>query len=141
MYSEEVIIIDCHNMKRALIVILFVLALSSCSSAIKYISLEPAYNEQWTDRTHADIVATYGAPDRVESDGLDGSILVYETMIDYSEKEYTHFFIGADKRCYAVKTNLIEADPDSVKKSNRTFWASTGISCGVLILLTIILSI
>lgn len=140
-------------MKRFLILSLAVLALSSCSTALKYISLEQSYNETWTGRSHADIVTTYGAPDRVESDGLDGSILVYETITTVSEmreridgvynetvtseKEFTHFFIGSDSRCYAVKSNKVEVDQDSVKRSKRVFWTSYGIGCGALILLII----
>ena len=142
-------------MKRVLILLIAVLAMSSCSTAIKYISLEQSYNEQWVGRSHADIVATYGAPDRVESDGLDGSILVYETITTVSEvretvsdvyenktiaeKEFTHFFIGADNRCYTVKTNLVEVDQESVKRSKRIFWTSYGISFGALLLLFVAL--
>ena len=130
-------------MKRILAMMFAVLALSSCSTAVKYISLEQSYNDDWVGRSHADIVATYGAPDRVESDGLDGNILVYETITTVSEydnvakyeKEFTHFFIGADRRCYAVKTNLVEADPDSIKKSKTVFWTSYGVTCGIIVLL------
>ena len=138
-------------MKRILVILFAVLAFSSCSTAVKYISLEQSYNDQWVGRSHADIVTTYGAPDRVESDGLDGKILVYETItmvsesrekfsgvydnVSKSEKEFTHFFVGADNRCYTVKTNLVEADPESVKKQKTVFWTSYGVSCGVLLLL------
>jgi hypothetical protein len=112
--------------------------------------MEPSYNEQWNGRSHADIVAEFGAPDRVESDGLDGSILVYETITTVSEikekytgvynetvttdKEYTHYFIGSDDRCYAVKSNVVEADPDSVKRSKRVFWTSYGVGFGAVLL-------
>lgn len=142
-----------NDMKKALIMLIAVVALSSCSAAIKYVSLEPLYNEQWTGRSHADIVAEYGAPDRIESDGLDGSILVYETITTVAEvkekysgvynetvttdKEFTHFFIGSDNRCYMVKTNQEEADPDSVKRSKRVFWTSYGLGVGALVLLFI----
>lgn len=137
-------------MKRALILLMAVSIFASCSSAIKYVSMEPSYNEQWTGRSHADIVAEFGAPDRVESDGLDGSILVYETITTTSEikekytgvynetvttdKEYTHYFIGSDDRCYAVKSNVVEADPDSVKRSKRVFWTSYGVGFGAVLL-------
>lgn len=141
-------------MKRVLILLFAVLAFSSCSTAVKYISLEQSYNDQWVGRSHADIVTTYGAPDRVESDGLDGKILVYETItmvsesrekfsgvydnVSKSEKEFTHFFVGADNRCYTVKTNLVEADPESVRKSKRVFWTSYGVGCGVLFVLLLL---
>lgn len=124
-------------MKRVLILLFSVVAFSSCAPAVKYISMEPSYNEQWNGRSHADIVAEFGAPDRVESDGLDGSILVYETyttVSDVVEKEYTHYFIGSDSRCYAVKSNIVEADPDSVKRSKRVFWTSYGVGFGAVVL-------
>ncbi len=137
-------------MRRVLLLLVAVMAFSSCSTAVKYISLEQSYNDQWVGRSHADIVTTYGAPDRVESDGLDGSILVYETITTTSEikekysgvynetvttdKEYTHYFIGSDDRCYAVKSNVVEADPDSVKRSKRVFWTSYGVGFGAVIL-------
>ena len=137
-------------MKRTFSLLFLILALASCAPAVKYISMEPSYNEQWTGRSHADIVAEFGAPDRVESDGLDGSILVYETITTTSEikekysgvynetvttdKEYTHYFIGSDDRCYAVKSNVVEADPDSVKRSKRVFWTSYGVGFGAVLL-------
>lgn len=138
-------------MKRIFIMLVSLLVLSSCAASVKYISMEPIYNEQWTGRSYADVVSTFGAPDRVESDGLDGSILVYEKVTTVSEikekysgvynetvttdKEYTHYFIGSDNRCYAVKSNKMEADQDSLKRSKRVFWTSYGVGCGALILL------
>ena len=53
------------------------------------------------------------------------------------DKEFTHFFIGSDSRCYMVKTNQVEADPDSVKRSKRVFWTSYGLGFGAVILLFI----
>lgn len=138
-------------MKRIFIMLVSLLVLSSCATSVKYISMEQKYTEQWTGRSHSDIVSTFGAPDRVESDGLDGLILVYEKVTTVSEikekysgvynetvttdKEYTHYFIGNDNRCYAVKSNEVEADPDSLKRSKRVFWTSYGVGCGALILL------
>lgn len=54
-----------------------VLALCSCSNKV-YVSLEPIANQYWNGRTHAEIVQTYGAPNREASDGQDGKILIYE---------------------------------------------------------------
>lgn len=124
-------------MKRLLIMILAVLAFASCSP-IKYLALEDSLNEQWSGRSHADILHEYGAPDRVESDGLDGSILVYEAINEDLSKDYTQFFIGGDSRCYMVKSNLIEADPDSVKRSKRVLATTYGVSLGLTILLGIL---
>lgn len=127
-------------MKRLLVLLLALVALSSCSSAIKYISLESSFNELWAGRSHADVVNEYGAPDRVESDGLDGCILIYETFKEDLSKDYTHFYIGGDSRCYMVKSNLVEVDPDSVKRSKRVFWTTYGVGLGAAILLIVALA-
>jgi len=50
--------------------------LVSCSTV--YVSVEPEANAKWQGKSHAEIVQTYGAPNRVDEDGLGGKILVYE---------------------------------------------------------------
>ena len=90
----------------------------------------------WVGKSYSEIVRHFGAPDRVEFDGKDGSILVYEDFTtttntdvdthfgnfdpDYEttvkrEKHYTHFFIDIDSQCYLVKSNRVEMDGDSKK--------------------------
>lgn len=121
-------------MNRIIIYLLTaVLMLSACSMTRQY-PLETEYNDQWKGRSHAEIVTEFGAPDRVESDGNGGKILVYETFStttttdvdthfgyfdpDYTtkvqtNKSYTHFFIGPDNTCYHIKSNRMELDPQS----------------------------
>ena len=142
-------------MKRILPIIML-LALTSCMPAIKYIPLESSYNEDWVGKTYTEILRHYGAPSRVESDGQDGKILVYEktTKItntsvnthngmfdpDYTttvrtDTDYAHFFIDSDNVCYLVKTNRKKADPASVRHQKAVFWGSTGISFLSLLLI------
>ena len=54
---------------------LMIVGLTSC---VTYISLEPEANRYWVDRSRAELISTYGAPDRETSDGMGGVILIYE---------------------------------------------------------------
>lgn len=119
---------------RFLILIAFP-ALSSCSM-LRFHSVEEEYNRAWVGKSYSEIVMHFGAPDRVEFDGKDGSILVYENFTtttdtdvdthfgnfdpDYKttvtrSKHYTHFFIDNNSQCYLVKSNRVEMDSNSRK--------------------------
>jgi hypothetical protein len=80
---------------------------------------------EWTGRTHADIVRHFGAPTREVSDGADGLILVYEEVTTVHEtstsgstittetkenRKFKEFSLGADGKCYGVRTNEKIAD-------------------------------
>lgn len=121
-------------MKRFLILaaaVASMMLMVSCA-ATKLVSVEPDFNNMWVGRAHADIINTYGAPDREVSDGSDGLILVYERttvntslsqdMFPYyhypfgptirtttqTDKDYVHFYINADNLCYQVRTNQMK---------------------------------
>ena len=64
-------------MKRVILLLSVALVLSSCS-IFKHYSVEQAYSEVWKGKSYTEIVVSFGAPDRVESDGNGGQILVYE---------------------------------------------------------------
>ena len=104
---------------RILCLLAAVVAFSSCS-ILKVSSVEQEYNEVWKDRTYTEIVMEFGAPDRVESDGNGGNILIYEKVSttattdvdthfgnfdpDYTtkvqtHKSYVHFYVGPDHMC------------------------------------------
>ena len=112
------------------LILIVVPMLSSCS-IMKFHSVEEEYNKVWVGKSYSDIVMHFGAPDRVEFDGKDGSILVYEDFTtttntdvdthfgnfdpDYKttvtrDKHYTHFFIDINSQCYLVKSNRVEMD-------------------------------
>ena len=123
-------------MRRILILIAIALPMLSSCSIMKFHSVEEEYNKVWVGKSYSDIVMHFGAPDRVEFVGRDGSILVYEDFTtttntdvdthfgnfdpDYEttvkrEKHYTHFFIDINSQCYLVKSNRVEMDGDSKK--------------------------
>jgi len=61
------------------IVLVAALAVMSFGACSTYVSLEPLANKEWQGKTHAQIIQSYGAPDRETSDGQGGIILVYES--------------------------------------------------------------
>ena len=126
-------------------------AMTSCGAARRYEQLptvEEELTQRWAGKEYSDIVQGYGAPDRIASDGKDGSIIVYENVStvlktekslmfdDYTtklseEKEYTHFFLNPEGFCYLVKTNQLVPDTARGKASSR-FWTNTLITFGAI---------
>lgn len=146
---------------RILYLFAALVALSSCS-VLKTYPVEQKYNEEWKGRSHSDIVKRFGAPDRVESDGSGGQILIYEKVSttattdvdthfgmfdpDYTTKVqtnkfYTHFFVGPDNICYHIKSNRTIFDPQSKAKAKTTLgicagvWGTVGIILPMIFLL------
>ena len=146
---------------RILYLFAALVALSSCS-VLKTYPVEQKYNEEWKGRSHSDIVKRFGAPDRVESDGSGGQILIYEKVSttattdvdthfgmfdpDYTTKVqtnkfYTHFFVGPDNICYNIKSNRTIFDPQSKAKAKTTLgicagvWGTVGIILPMIFLL------
>ena len=140
-------------MKRLVYLLISLLAISSCGVLRNY-PLEQEYNEIWKGKTYNEIVMSFGAPDRVESDGNGGKILVYEEFDtttttdvdthfgnfdpDYTtkvrtSKTYTHFFISSDNSCYHVKSNMTKLDAQG--KNGRTWLV---VSLGVMGVLAIL---
>lgn len=67
---------------RRLIPAAMLALMTSCGTA-KYIPTEEEeLTQTWAGKEYNDIVQSYGAPDRVETDGKDGSIMVYEEFMD-----------------------------------------------------------
>lgn len=146
---------------RILYLFAALVALSSCS-VLKTYPVEQKYNEEWKGRSHSDIVKRFGAPDRVESDGSGGQILIYEKVSttattdvdthfgmfdpDYTtkvqtNKSYIHFFVGPDNICYHIKSNRTIFDPQSKAKAKTTLgicagvWGTVGIILPMIFLL------
>ena len=101
------------TMKSVLQVILTMLLATSCSIYKQY-PLEEEYNQSWKGRSYAEIVAEFGAPDRVEYDGIDGRILVYEEFISTAKTE--------------IDTHFGRFDPDSktTVKTDRQYTSRSG---------------
>ena len=132
---------------RILYLFAALVALSSCS-VLKTYPVEQKYNEEWKGRSHSDIVKRFGAPDRVESDGNDGQILIYEKVSttattdvdthfgmfdpDYTtkvqtNKSYVHFFVGPDDLCYLIKSNRVTMDQQDEAKAKTTLKVCAGV--------------
>lgn len=146
---------------RILYLLAAVLLFSSCS-ILKVSSVEQEYNEVWKGKSYTDIVMEFGAPDRVESDGSGGQILIYENVStttttdvdthfgmfdpDYTtkvqtNKSYIHFFVGPGNICYHIKSNRTIFDTQSKAKAKTTLgicagvWGTVGIILPMIFLL------
>lgn len=104
-----------------LLVLVNVLALSSCSTSSKLssgktVSGTEYYNSLYVGQSHAKIVQEFGAPSREVSDGGDGYILVYE-WFNYSSsydgsfihnnvyRTYIEFYMDTGGICQSIRTN------------------------------------
>lgn len=104
-------------MKRVIFLILSaVLVLTSCSVTRK-VSTAPA--QPWVGSTTEEIIKAMGDPDRIDSDGKGGSIIVYESAPNYDDpnydildpeaskrpRQYARFYLDNEGICYQVDTN------------------------------------
>jgi|GEM_PF-2843347 len=119
--------------------------LVSCKTLV-YGPIEESLNTAWVGSTHADVVRSYGVPDREASDGADGLVLVYEKeyrktyasagpegvfgpdydVTSYSDKEYTHFYLDSNGIVYQVRSNLQEPVGKKIHWGNTIFCGAAG---------------
>ena len=105
-------------MKRFLIPLLAVLTVTACSSARRAsTALTPA--SSWIGCTTTEILEAMGDPARIDGDGQDGSILVYESPSRYDDPGYdifdpeaqarplpsARFYLDREGVCYHVDAN------------------------------------
>ena len=104
----------------------------------------------WEGRTTSEIIRAMGDPDRIDTDGKGGSILVYETAPDYSSpdydilapeasassRRYAHFYLNDEGRCYRVDTNRnLPAPPNPYPSQvRRAFWLDVLVWAPVLLI-------
>lgn len=103
--------------------------MTSCGTT-KYVPTEEDELTQiWAGKEYQDIVQSYGEPDRIEMDGDDGSILVYEEQAPVSERvppvptivtgldheREMNFFLNPEGYCYLVSTNRSVPGSDTEK--------------------------
>ena len=118
--------------------------LSSCSVTTK-VGMANDYYSMYGGKPYSVIVNIWGAPDRVESDGAEGKILIYENYThstkgsslsntpNYAEirsntsdiRHFVEFYMSPDDSCYKVRTNHVK---DGEKKFS---WLKTGIGIGL----------
>ena len=99
------------------------LLLSSCKVSYQ-VSLQDEYDKMFVGMSYNEIVSQLGAPNRRESDGADGYILVYENFQQqsialanpylfmpmamsrsFTTTQYIQLYTNSDNICYKVKTN------------------------------------
>jgi len=145
-------------MKAFRTISLFVVALIaavSCSETV-YAPIENSLNAAWVGKTRADVIRSYGAPDRESSDGENGMILIYERGVEqsyassrhgvfesdfpdynvttYYEKDYTHFYVNEQNSVYLVKSNLVEPSGKKIDWPNTILVGASGAAAaGMLI--------
>ena len=104
----------------------------------------------WEGRTTAEIMQAMGDPDRIDSDGKGGSILVYESAPDYSSpdydildpaasaraRRYANFYLSDEGICYRVDTNRNLPAPYDSYRSFR--WLAVPFAVDVLVYLPLL---
>lgn len=144
-------------MKKIILLLLGITCLTACSTTYT-VSLQREYEEQFLGKSHNYIVTAWGAPNRTESDGNGGQILIYEkssalsqevaTNIDIFNGTYTpgtytttntayaHFYVDHRGNCYLVKTNHTQKRVDYAKqaRNGKIFLISFGIPVVLLII-------
>ena len=104
-------------MKRIVLFLAVILSAVSCTT-YRYVSATPDLQSAWIGKTHADVVRAYGAPTRECSDGVDGYILIYESLRTHYDtwmdgsinssreiRDFKEFYFGPDHICYYVRIN------------------------------------
>ncbi|MCQ2140456.1 MAG: hypothetical protein MJZ09_08800 [Bacteroidales bacterium] len=123
-------------MKYRLFLLIFAtILLSSCSVMKDMVSnpvmasTEPSLNAEWQGCTYGEIVKAFGAPTRTASDGVGGTIYVYEDIqttyttststfghsysVDSETtattmRQYKEFYVNNCDSCYLVRSNIME---------------------------------
>lgn len=150
---------------KAILLTILPFVLSSCGAVVSMFSStsdaqkEQEFNLAYVGKTYSNIVTTFGAPDRVESDGQGGKILVFEkinttistdvdthfgmfdpdyTTTQSTSKSYRHFFMDEDGVCYLVKTNqMLPGGKYDKRDKSQTKWIyiGSGIFASIIALL------
>lgn len=130
-------------------------AMTSCGTAKKLEQLptqEEELTQRWAGKEYQDIVQSYGEPDRIEMDGDDGSILVYEeqapvservpqvptTVTDRNHEREMYFFLNPEGYCYLVSTNRSVPGNDTEKHGLKKPLIVVGVIAGIALTVPII---
>ena len=130
--------------------------MTSCGTT-KYVPTEEDELTQiWAGKEYQDIVQSYGEPDRIEMDGDDGSILVYEehatvierdsvyvpqvptTVTDRNHEREMYFFLNPEGYCYLVSTNRSVPGNDTEKHGLKKPLIVVGVIAGIALTVPII---
>ena len=120
-------------MKHFILLLSALALLTACGSSRRVSAADGTAT--WEGRTTSEIIQAMGDPDRIDTDGKGGSILVYETAPDYSSpdydilapeasvrsRRYAHFYLNDEGRCYRVDTNRSLPMPYESYHSHRSW--------------------
>jgi hypothetical protein len=124
-------------MKKFLLLILAATVAFSACSVSTHVSIATEKNTSWEGCETMEILDAMGTPDRIEVDGRDGSILIYESAPDYEDPdydildpsasarqaEYAYFYLDDEGVCYRVETNhALPAAPRRIISAGVDWW-------------------
>ena len=128
---------DLGSVMKHFILFLAALALLTACGSSRRVSAAVG-TDPWLGRDTEEILDRMGKPDRIDPDGKDGSILVYESAPDYSSpdydilapeasvrpRRYANFYLDSEGVCYRVDTNRNLPAPSNYHRSAvmAEFW-------------------
>ena len=135
-------------MKHFILLLSALALLTACGTSRRVTADGPA---SWEGRTTSEIIRAMGDPDRIDTDGKGGSILVYESAPDYSSPDYdilapetsararrfANFYLDGEGRCYRVDTNRNLPVPSESYRSYRS-WLIVPVVVDVLVYLPLL---
>ena len=121
-------------MKHFILLLAALALLTACGSSRRVSAADGT--SAWEGRTTSEIMRAMGDPDRIDTDGKGGSILVYESAPDYSSpdydilapeasanlRRYANFYLDEEGRCYRVDTNRNLPAPRYLPSVSAEFW-------------------
>ena len=133
-------------MKHFIPLLLAVIAVTACGTS-RQVPEAQTQVSSWVGCTTSEIFEAMGAPNSIDGDGKDGSILVYESSPDYNDPSYdifdpqasartrrfAKFYLDREGICYFVDTNR---DLPSAPRQDAGY---SGIISGLDILFDIVL--
>ena len=136
-------------MKHFILLLSALALLTACGSSRRVSAVDGT--AAWEGRTTSEIMRAMGDPDRIDTDGKGGSILVYESTPDYSSpdydilapeasaspRRYAHFYLDDEGVCYRVDTNRTLPAPYEAYRSYR--WLAVPFAVDVLVYLPLLI--
>ena len=129
-------------MKRFFILLAAVLSTAVSCTTMRYVPVQADLQSQWIGATHAEIVRTYGAPNRECSDGAGGYILIYESFrtvydtwmdgsLNYAreQRDFKEFYMDEKGLCYDVRSNERMAAGRMINRLTTTWLVGSSLLC------------
>ena len=122
-------------MRKIIVLLLVLVAATACGTSRR---VARSQEQPWVGSSTLEILEAMGDPDRIDGDGKDGSVLVYESAPDYDDPEYdlldpdasarkrtyAYFYLDSEGECYGVETNRsLPLPPSSGVLVRSSLWA------------------